>query len=74
MLETLALLGTFLILILVGVPISFSLGISALFSAWVADLGVAMIAQRIAASLQSFPLLAIPLFILAGGFMAKGGV
>ncbi|MFQ3621160.1 MAG: TRAP transporter large permease [Spirochaetales bacterium] len=74
MLETIALLGTFTFLILFGVPISFSLGISALISAWTANMGVAMIAQRISASLQAFPLLAIPLFILAGGIMAKGGI
>jgi len=74
MIESISLIGTFLVLILVGVPISFSLGISALISALVSNLGIAMIAQRIAASLQAFPLLAIPLFILAGGLMSKGGV
>jgi tripartite ATP-independent transporter DctM subunit len=74
MLDTAILLGSFFAMILVGVPIAFSLGIAALLSAISTGLGIAMIAQRVAASLQSFPLLAIPLFILAGGIMAKGGV
>ncbi len=68
------LLGSFILLLLVGVPISFSLGISSLLSALATGMGPAVIAQRVAASMQSFPLLAIPLFILAGAIMAKGGV
>ncbi len=70
----LVLLGSFILLILVGIPISFSLGISALLSALVAGMGPAIIAQRVAASMQAFPLLAIPLFVLAGAMMARGGV
>ncbi|MCX8014165.1 MAG: TRAP transporter large permease subunit, partial [Rectinema sp.] len=68
------LLGSFLLMILVGIPISFSLGIASLLAASVIGLGPAIIAQRVAASMQSFPLLAIPLFILAGNIMARGGV
>ncbi|TXT50322.1 MAG: TRAP dicarboxylate transporter subunit DctM [Spirochaetes bacterium] len=70
----LILLGSFALMILVGIPISFSLGISALLSALATGMGPAIIAQRVAASMQSFPLLAIPLFILAGSIMARGGV
>jgi tripartite ATP-independent transporter DctM subunit len=70
----LILLGSFAIMIILGIPISFSLGISALLSAYAAGMGPAIIAQRVAASMQSFPLLAIPLFILAGSIMARGGV
>ncbi len=74
MTDSLVLLGGFFVLILLGVPIAFSLGIAALLAALSTGVGVAIIGQRIAASMQSFPLLAIPLFILAGGIMAKGGV
>jgi tripartite ATP-independent transporter DctM subunit len=74
MLETIVLLGSFLLLIIIGVPIAYSLGISALLTAFAAGIEPTMVAQRIAASLQSFPLIAIPLFILAGAIMAKGGV
>ncbi len=74
MLAEIVLLGSFIILILLGVPISFGLGISSLLSAFAAGLQPAIIAQRVAAGMQSFPLLAIPLFILAGALMANGGV
>jgi tripartite ATP-independent transporter DctM subunit len=74
MFDTFVLLGSFFFLILFGVPIAFSLGIAALLSAMTSGIGIPMIAQRIAASMQSFPLLAIPLFILAGSIMSKGGV
>ncbi len=74
MLAESVLLGSFIILILLGVPISFGLGISSLLSAFAAGLQPAIIAQRVAAGMQSFPLLAIPLFILAGALMANGGV
>ncbi len=68
------LLGSFALLIVLGIPISFSLGISSLLAASAVGMGPAVIAQRVAASMQSFPLLAIPLFILAGSIMARGGV
>lgn len=74
MTETILLLGSFLALILLGVPIAFSLGIASLLTAQYTGLGTAMIVQRVGAGMQSFPLLAIPLFILAGAIMAKGGV
>jgi tripartite ATP-independent transporter DctM subunit len=74
MVETFLLLGLFFILLIIGVPISFCLGISALITALYNGIGPYMIAQRIASSLQADPLLAIPLFILAGAIMAKGGV
>ncbi|NLG84670.1 MAG: TRAP transporter large permease [Firmicutes bacterium] len=74
MLEAAILLGTFFVLILVGLPISFSLGVAAFVSAWHTGLGPVMLVQRVAAGMQSFPLIAIPLFIMAGAIMAKGGV
>jgi tripartite ATP-independent transporter DctM subunit len=74
MLDALLLMGSFFVLILIGVPISVSLGVSAILSAASTGIGIAMMGQRIASSMQSFPLLAIPLFILAGAIMSKGGV
>ncbi len=74
MLDALLLLGSFFFLVIVGVPIAISLGISAVLSAATTGIGIAMMGQRIASSMQSFPLLAIPLFVLAGAIMAKGGV
>ena len=76
MLSALILLGSFFLLILIGVPIAISLGISAVLcaAATQGSAGIAMMAQQTAVGMQSYPLLAIPLFVLAGAIMAKGGV
>ncbi len=68
------LVGLFLLLALVGMPIAFCLAVSSLVTAWVMGFPAVVVAQRITTGLQSFPLIAIPLFVLAGGIMAKGGV
>jgi tripartite ATP-independent transporter DctM subunit len=65
---------SFVILLLIGVPISFCLAVSAMLTTWSMGLPPVMVAQRVAAGVQSFPLIAIPLFVLAGSIMAKGGV
>ena len=65
---------SFIILLLLGVPISFCLSVSAMLTTWSMGLPAVMVAQRVAAGVQSFPLIAIPLFVLAGSIMAKGGV
>jgi tripartite ATP-independent transporter DctM subunit len=67
----------FVSLLLIGVPISFSIGVaSALTLILSLDAGIALttIAQRMAAGLDSFTLLAIPFFILAGQLMNRGGI
>ncbi len=65
---------SFITLLIIGIPISFCLAISAMLTSWSMGLPPVMVAQRIAAGIQSFPLIAIPLFVLAGSIMAKGGV
>lgn len=65
----------FVSLLLLAVPIAFVVAIAAslgLLAASEIDVG-ATIAQRMAAGVDSFPLLAIPLFILAGNVMSAGG-
>jgi tripartite ATP-independent transporter DctM subunit len=74
MLETILLLGVFFLLIIIGVPIAYSLGVSAVITAIYSGLGPVMLVQRVGASMQVFPLLTIPLFILAGAIMARGGI
>jgi tripartite ATP-independent transporter DctM subunit len=67
----------FVSLLLLGVPISFSLGIATIATLLISlDPGIAVttIAQRMAAGLDSFTLLAIPFFILAGQLMNRGGI
>jgi tripartite ATP-independent transporter DctM subunit len=71
------LVSTFVILFALGVPIAFSLGLSTLATMLVTmDMipAVTTIAQRMAGGINSFALLAIPLFILSGLLMAQGGI
>lgn len=71
---TLILLGTFLVLVALGMPIGFCTGISALVSLSVANTPLSAIAQRLFAAADSFTLLAIPFFMLAGKLMEYGGI
>lgn len=71
------LLAVFLLTLAIGIPVAFCLGISATAALFVSvDFlpVITTIAQRMAASLNSFPLLAIPFFILAGQLMNQGGI
>ena len=60
----------------INVPIGFALGIGASFSIiFGGNISmIGLIPQRMVAGVNSFPLLAIPFFMLAGEIMAKGGV
>jgi C4-dicarboxylate transporter DctM subunit len=64
----------FLALLVLGVPIAFAIGLSSLAALWMLDIDLVVLAQRMVAGTQSFPLLAIPGFILAGDLMSKGGL
>ncbi|MEM9222943.1 MAG: TRAP transporter large permease [Pseudomonadota bacterium] len=73
---TLALLfGVFFALLLVGTPIMFALLAAALVVLSSIDLlSPQLVLQRIYAGLDSFPMLAIPLFMAAGALMERGGI
>lgn len=65
---------TFLLLLILGVPIAFViLGASVVYFT-LNPLMATVVAQRMASSLESFPLLAVPFFIVAGAAMARGGI
>ncbi|MCA1065297.1 TRAP transporter large permease [Rossellomorea aquimaris] len=69
------LFGTLAVCLLIGVPIAISLGVSALVAIYFGStLPLDIITQKAFTSLDSFPLLAIPFFMLAGILMGKGGV
>src|ERR1044071_9484115 len=71
----LLLVGGFLILMLAGVPVAISLAVSSVV--YLLAYGVApdlIAAQRMIAGVESFPLLAVPFFILAGNLMNIAGV
>ncbi|MDF1566485.1 MAG: TRAP transporter large permease [Spirochaetaceae bacterium] len=68
------LIGSFLILIAVGVPISFSLGIAAFVTGAYLGIPLMTIFLKVSDGMDVFALLAIPFFILAGSIMAQGGI
>ncbi|MFW8080126.1 TRAP transporter large permease subunit, partial [Klebsiella pneumoniae] len=73
----LTLFGAFFILVFIGVPISFAIGIATVGSMllmfpW--DIAVITVSQRLANGLDNFALLAIPFFIFAGTLMNSGGI
>lgn len=64
-----------LLMLALGVPISFTLGVTALiFLMLLTDLPLGLMIQQLYLGVNSFPLLAIPLFILAGSLMNYGGI
>lgn len=73
----LIILSVLLGLLLVGVPISYAIGISSLAAIWqIVPLDVAVLtaAQRTFVGMSKFSLTAIPFFILAGNLMNQGGI
>ena len=65
---------TFVILLLVGVPISISIGASAVLGCLVLDYPMMVIGQKMVTGIDSYLLIAIPLFILAGTLMNAGKI
>lgn len=75
--EVLILVLSFVILLAIGVPVAWSIGISCVLTILASIDTLASfttVAQRMATGLDSFSLLAIPLFILAGQIMNQGGI
>ncbi len=70
------LFGTLGLMLLLNVPISISLGIAAIVALTTGTMNtnIVIIAQRLFTSLDSFPLMAVPFFILSGDLMEKGGI
>ncbi|KUP91606.1 TRAP transporter large permease [Tritonibacter horizontis] len=71
------LFGSFGILMALGVPIAFSIGIATTVTFFLfmgVDQSLFIVAQQMASGLDSFTLLAIPFFILAGNIMNRGGI
>ena len=64
----------FLILLLLNVPIAYSLGGSAMFYLFTSNMNLAVLAQKFYSGMDSFTLLCIPGFMLAGALMNGGGI
>lgn len=71
---SLTLLILFLVLMLIRVPIAISLGLSSALVMILFHLPMTVLAQRMANALDSTPLLAVPLFILAANLLSRSGV
>ncbi|MFC4323649.1 TRAP transporter large permease [Litchfieldia salsa] len=69
------LFGSFAILLFLSVPIGISIGLATLITIFYSgSLPVEFLAKELITSVDSFPLMAVPFFILAGEIMGKGGI
>lgn len=65
---------TFLLLAFLGMPLAFALGVSAMAGLWIAGFDLLVLPPRLMNAVNSFPLMSIPLFMIAGELMLKGGI
>ncbi|MBI1385912.1 MAG: TRAP transporter large permease subunit [Rhizobiales bacterium] len=72
--ELLLVLAFLLGLIGLGLPIAFALAAVSIVVLFLAGVDLIIVAQRLYRGVQSFPLLAVPLFILAGQIMSRSGI
>ena len=70
----LLLLSIFAFCVIIGTPVAFALGISALAAFWFEGLPLLIGFQRIVSGINVFSLMAIPFFIFAGELMFHGGI
>ena len=64
----------FIFFSLTGVPIAFALGLAGMAGILVGGFPMVQIAGKVVHSIDNFPLMSIPLFILAGELMSRGGI
>ena len=65
----------FLVLVILNVPIAFAMGFATILALLIdGTMPIQIVHQKMVSGIESFPFLAIPLFILTGGFMETGGI
>ena len=64
----------FLVFALLGMPLAFALGFASLGGLFIADMDLSVMPQRMMHAVDNFPLMAIPLFMLAGELMVSAGI
>lgn len=64
----------FAVLALLGMPLAFALGLAGLAGLVVADFPLMTLSGKMVHSIDSFPLMAIPLFMIAGQLLLRGGI
>ncbi len=67
-------LGLMAVLLALSLPIGIAIGLSVLFGLCIGDLKLALFTQRFFNTFDSFPLMAVPFFILAGDIMSNGSL
>jgi len=72
--DLLVLIGSFVILCALGVPVAYALGLAAITAALYLGIPLEAIMIKVSDGTDDFALLAIPFFILAGAIMAEGGM
>jgi tripartite ATP-independent transporter DctM subunit len=72
--DLLILFGALIILLVIGVPVAFSLGLASLATMAYLDIPLVVAFQRMAAGMNVFALMAIPFFIYAGELMNQSGI
>jgi tripartite ATP-independent transporter DctM subunit len=65
---------SFTLLLMLGVPVAFAIGLSSVATILVAGLPVAVVFQKMVGGMQVFSFLAIPFFVFAGELMLYGGI
>ncbi|MCS2610706.1 TRAP transporter large permease [Halomonas dongshanensis] len=68
------LIGSFLLLIAMSVPIAFAIGLASIITIMQLGLPLTSVVNQMFASINSFPLLAVPFFLLLGRLMNDGGI
>ncbi|MFI5340713.1 MAG: TRAP transporter large permease subunit, partial [Candidatus Methylomirabilales bacterium] len=71
----LILLGGFVLLLALDVPVAFSMALACILTlCWQGTIPLSTVTMKFYSGIDTFPFLAIPLFILAGGLMEHGGI
>src|SRR5499426_1317634 len=72
--DIIVLLGAFIVLCAIGMPVAYALGLAAILTALWVDIPLEAVMLKISDGADDFALLAIPFFVLAGAIMAEGGM
>ena len=74
LISTIVLLGGFVVLLVLRVPIALAMTVASVGAAYALGIPLPTVGQKMVDGLNSFPLIAIPFFILAGEIMGEGGI
>ena len=71
---TILLLGVFLVLVFLRVPVVYAIGVASLLDFFYLNINPMQMALKFVSNLNSYTLLAVPFFILMGELMSAGGI